>query len=241
MNPIKPPQILVVDDEPEVCKLIDRFLSREGFEVYSASSGAAMRDCLKVTTIDLIILDVRLPGEDGLTLARELRQNSMVPIIMLTSKNEVIDRVVGLESGADDYLPKPFHPRELLARIRAVLRRNPCQIETRTVEAGAMAFGGWRLNLDTRQLFQPDGEEIPLSPAEYELLLVFLHNPGRVLSRDFLLVTTRGREATPFDRAIDVHISHLRRKLEPNPKQPTVFKTVRNAGYIFTLAVSRSG
>lgn len=236
--------ILLVDDEAAICKIVERFLGQEGYRVHTVGDGAAMRDRLAVQPMDLVILDVRLPGEDGFSLARELRRSSTVPILMLTSQDDVIDRVAGLESGADDYVPKPFHPRELLARVRALLRRvqtlNAASVPTAAAaSAEVLMFAGWRLDCTTHQLFSAQQEEMPLSPAEYDLLCVFLQHPNRVLSREFLLDQTRGRSATPFDRAIDVHISHLRKKLEPNPKQPTLFKTVRNAGYRFTGIVER--
>ncbi|MDQ2695628.1 MAG: response regulator [Pseudomonadota bacterium] len=231
--------ILVVDDEPDICQLVERFLVREGYRVHIAGDGDAMRRILARTKIDLILLDVRLPGEDGLTLAREVRQSTAVAIIMLTSKNDVIDRVAGLETGADDYVPKPFHPRELLARIRAVLRRTQSSAPPARPAPSTIGFSGWRLNCETRELASPAGENVPLSPAEFDLLHVFLQHPNRVLSRDYLLDMTRGRAASPFDRAIDVHISHLRKKLEPDPKQPTLIRTIRNAGYLFTAAVTR--
>ena len=234
-------RILVVDDEPDVCRSIARYLGREGFEVDTVANGDAMYAVLADTKIDLIVLDLRLPGKDGLTLARELRQSSTIPIIMLTAKDDVIDRVVGLESGADDYVPKPFHPRELLARIRAVLRRL-ISAQGQKISADAplpLNFAGWCLNCDSRQLLSPQGLEVPLSPVEFDLLSIFLQHPNRVLSRDFLLDQTRGRTAMPFDRAIDVHISHLRKKLEKNPKNPRVIKTIRNAGYIFSVPVTR--
>lgn len=237
------PHILLVDDEAAICKIVERFLGQEGYRVHSVGDGAAMRDRLAVQPMDLVILDVRLPGEDGFSLARELRRLSTVPILMLTSQDDVIDRVAGLESGADDYMPKPFHPRELLARVRALLRRT--QMLSAVVSAvvptaeAVLCFGGWRLDCATHQLFSPQQQEVLLSPAEYDLLCVFLHHPHRVLSREFLLDQTRGRSAAPFDRAIDVHISHLRKKLEPNPKQPTLIKTVRNAGYRLTVAVMK--
>jgi len=234
-------RILVVDDEPDVCRSIARYLGREGFEVDTVADGDAMYTVLANAKIDLIVLDLRLPGKDGLTLARELRQNSTIPIIMLTAKDDVIDRVVGLESGADDYVPKPFHPRELLARIRAVLRRLISD-QGQQISADAplpLNFAGWRLHCDSHQLLSPQGQEVPLSPVEFDLLSIFLQHPNRVLSRDFLLDQTRGRSATPFDRAIDVHISHLRKKLEEDPKKPNVIKTIRNAGYIFAVPVTR--
>ncbi len=169
-------RILVVDDEPDVCRSIARYLGREGFEVDSAADGDAMYAVLANTKIDLIVLDLRLPGKDGLTLARELRQSSTIPIIMLTAKDDIIDRVVGLESGADDYVPKPFHPRELLARIRAVLRRliSDQGQKISEDESSPLNFVGWRLNCDSHQLLSPQGQEVPLSPVEFDLLAIFL-------------------------------------------------------------------
>lgn len=183
--------------------------------------------------------DIRLPKKDGLTLMRELREDSSVPIIVLTARDEVIDRVVGLEGGADDYLPKPFHPRELMARMRAVLRRVSQPRSQHEQETPSfLTFDGWRLDCRTHQLTSPDGEDVPLSPFEYDLLFVFLQNPNRALSRDYLLDQVRGRSSMPFERSIDVHISNLRRKLERNPQNPKTIKTIRSVGYIFTPDVT---
>ena len=235
--------ILVIDDEPDICQTITRYLSREGYRVISLGDGHTMHEVIASERIDLVVLDVRLPGKDGFTLARELRQSSKIPIIMLTSRDDVIDRVAGLEAGADDYVPKPFHPRELLARIRSVLRRVSTsdvegQQQTTTDAFKGWTFNGWILNNATHQLFSPGGDEVPLSPAEYDLLSVFLQQPNQVLSRDQLLDQTRGRTALPYDRSVDVHISHLRRKLERTPQKPQLIKTVRNVGYIFTAVVN---
>lgn len=231
--------ILVVDDEPEVCETIRRYLGREGYTVHSAGDGEVMYDVLAHNQIDLVILDIRLPKKDGLTLMRELRESNPVPIVLLTARDDVIDRVVGLEGGADDYLPKPFHPRELMARIEAVLRRtDPSRKQTENETPVFLRFDGWRLDCHTHQLMAPDGSEVELSPSEYDLLFVFLQNPNRVLSRDFLLDQIRGRSLTPFERSIDVHISHLRKKLEENPRNPKTIKTIRSVGYIFAADVT---
>lgn len=235
--------ILVVDDDPEVCETIERYLTREGYAVHCAADGDAMYEIVAHNRIDLVVLDIRLPKKDGLTLMRELREDSSVPIVLLTARDDVIDRVVGLEGGADDYLPKPFHPRELMARIRAVLRRtDQPQSQAKKNEAPSfLTFDGWRLDCRTHQLTSPDGAEVALSPFEYDLLFVFLQNPNRVLSRDYLLDQIRGRSLTPFERSIDVHISHLRKKLEANPQNPQTIKTIRSVGYIFTPTVTPCG
>jgi two-component system OmpR family response regulator len=182
-----------------------------------------------------------MPGEDGLTLCRRVRATSSLPIIMLTAMGEDTDRIVGLEMGADDYLPKPFNPRELLARIRAVLRRAGGDApETPEENGGLRTFDGWSLDLAKRELRAPDGTLVPLTAGEYDLLAVIVERPGRVLSRDQLLDLTRGRDAVPFDRSVDVQISRLRRKLEPDPKEPQIIKTVRGGGYVFACEVARS-
>jgi two-component system OmpR family response regulator len=199
-----------------------------------------MQRVLDGNRIDLIVLDLMLPGEDGLTLCRNLRAKSRIPIIMLTAMGEETDRIVGLEMGADDYLAKPFNPRELLARIKAVLRRVAQAPAPVPVEGGAvLEFAGWTLDRDRRELQRPDGILVPLTSGEYELLAVFATHPGRVLSRDQLLDLARGREAQPFDRSIDVQVSRLRRKIEAEPQAPRLIKTVRNGGYTFTPNVRR--
>ncbi len=232
-------RILVVDDDPGVCETIERYLVREGYSVICAGDGDAMHDVLGHDRIDLVVLDIRLPGKDGLTLLREVREHSSVPIILLTARDDVIDRVVGLEGGADDYLPKPFHPRELMARIGAVLRRTEqLQSRSRTESPEFLRFEGWSLDCRTHQLTSPDGADVALSPAEYDLLFVFLQNANRVMSRDDLLEQIRGRSLRPFERSIDVHISHLRKKLEANPQKPKTIKTIRSVGYIFTPDVT---
>jgi two-component system OmpR family response regulator len=233
------PHILIVDDDREIRDLLARFLDKHGLRVTAAADGREMHRVLDGSRIDLIVLDLMLPGEDGLTLCRNLRARSAIPIIMLTAMGEETDRIVGLEMGADDYLAKPFNPRELLARIKAVLRRAEQAPAAGPVEGGAvLEFAGWALDLDRRELQRPDGVMVPLSSGEFELLATFATHPGRVLSRDQLLDLARGREAH-FDRSIDVQVSRLRRKIEADPQEPALIKTVRNGGYTFTPSVRR--
>jgi two-component system OmpR family response regulator len=237
------PHVLIVDDDSEICLLVRQFLEPHGFRVTTASEGQSMRAALATDKADLVILDLMLPGEDGLSLCRELRAKGRTPIIFLTAVNSEADRVVGLEMGADDYLPKPFSTRELLARVRAVLRRAaPPSGETAgVVEARAsgrrLRFSGWTLDTGIRQLTAPDGALVELSGGEYELLAAFLRHPQMVLTRDQLLDLTRGRLAGPFDRAIDMQVGRLRRKIETDPKDPTLIKTVRSGGYVLASAV----
>ena len=234
--------ILVVDDQKEICDVVQEYLTGEGFRVSTAHDGAGMRRVLSQTPADLVILDLMLPGEDGLTLARALRSQSGIGIIILTGRGETVDRIIGLEMGADDYLPKPFHLRELLARVKSVLRR----VQSRTNEAGAQParsrarFAGWSLDLSSRELTSPAGEEVRLTTGEFDLLAAFVGNANQVLSRDRLLDLARNREAGPFDRTIDVQVGRLRRKLEDDPQNPSLIKTVRGSGYIFTPAVDLS-
>jgi two-component system OmpR family response regulator len=235
------PQLLVVDDDREIRDLLAGFLAKHGFRVLTASDGKEMRKALADRRIDLIVLDLMLPGEDGLALCRELRAGSELPVIMLTAMREEIDRIIGLEVGADDYLPKPFNPRELLARIKAVLRRTHGEPRTREPQpAGILCFAGWSLDPLGRRLTASDGREVELTGGEFDLLTVFAERPGRVLSREQLLDLTRGREATAFDRSIDSQVSRLRRKLELDPVRPRLIKTVRGSGYVFTPTVERS-
>src|SRR5215468_483671 len=230
--------ILIVDDQREICDLVQEYLSGEGYRVSTAQDGAEMRRAMAQSPIDLVILDLMLPGEDGLMLARSLRQESTVGIIILTGRGEIVDRIIGLEMGADDYLPKPFHLRELLARVKSVLRR----VSSRTAEQQAPSrskarFAGWNLDLSSRELFSPTGEEVRLTTGEFDLLAAFVSNANQVLTRDRLLDLARNREAGPFDRTIDVQVGRLRRKLEDDPQRPTMIKTVRGSGYIFTPSV----
>jgi two-component system OmpR family response regulator len=234
------PHILIVDDHREIRDLVSRALTKEGFRVSAAADGRAMRKVLADSRIDLILLDLMLPGEDGLSLCRSLRARSSIPIIMLTAKGDELDRVIGLEMGADDYLPKPFGSRELIARIRAVLRRSP---ENALASKSAKApehygFDRWRLDTGLRELLRDDGVTIALSTGEYDLLIAFLERPQRVLSRDQLLDLARGRAANALDRSIDTQVSRLRRKLELDPSDPKIIKTVWGGGYTFTPAVS---
>ena len=235
------PHILIVDDHREIRELVSRALIKEGFRVSAAADGKAMRKALADSRIDLILLDLMLPGESGLTLCREIRSHSNTPIIMVTAKGEEVDRVIGLELGADDYLPKPFGTRELVARIHAVLRR------TRS-DAGAVppgpkakryAFDRWILNVEGRELIRDDDVSVSLSTGEFDLLLALVERPQRVLSRESLLDLARGRAASTFDRSIDTQVSRLRKKLEADPTDPKIIQTVWGGGYMFAPAVSQ--
>jgi two-component system OmpR family response regulator len=234
------PHLLVVDDDRDIRTLVAQFLSKHGYRVTAVRDGAEMMKALEASRVDLIVLDLMLPGEDGLSLCRRLRATSPIPIVMLTAMGEETDRIVGLEMGADDYLAKPFSPRELLARIKAVLRRASAP---QTVGEGAsvLRFEGWSLDLTKRELRSADGVLVQLSAGEYDLLVAFVEHPQRVLTRDQLLDLARGRAAVPFDRSIDVQVSRLRRKIEPDPADPTLIKTVRGGGYLFTPAVTAGG
>jgi len=234
---VNTPHILVVEDDRETRDLVARYLSGRGFRVSSAKNGAEMRQSLETGNFSLILLDLMLPGEDGLSLCRRLRaEKSNIPIIMLTALGEEADRIVGLESGADDYLPKPFSPRELVARIAAVLRRADPGAEP--VEESRLAFAGFVLEPDRRRLLDGAGVEIELTAGEYDLLLALARRPRRVLNRDQLLDLTKGREASPFDRSIDVQVSRLRRKLQATAETPEIIKTVRFGGYVFAAEVT---
>ncbi|MFU1636284.1 response regulator [Aeromonas veronii] len=232
--------ILVVDDHSEIRDLLKRFLEQHGLRVSCARDGKEMKRLLEEREFDLLVLDLMMPGEDGLTLCRELRVKSNLPIIMLTAMGEETDRIIGLEMGADDYLAKPFSPRELLARIKAVMRRtqadNQPAAETLTRD---LRFDRWLLDVNRRELVDEDGVGLSLSTAEFDLLKVFLERPQRVLSRDQLLDLARGREAVAFDRAIDTLVSRLRRKLERDPKNPELIKTIWGGGYMFSADVTQ--
>ncbi|HSC46814.1 MAG TPA: response regulator [Gammaproteobacteria bacterium] len=231
--------ILVVDDDAEIRALISEYLTRQGFRVTAVADGSAMNGALEDGRFDLVVLDVMLPGEDGISLCRKLRSRSRIPIIMLTARGEETDRITGLETGADDYLAKPFNPRELLARINSVLRRaRSLPEEMPSDEARGFRFGGWRLDTVTRQLLSPAGVVVPLSGAEYRLLRVFLHHANQVLNRDQLTEIIHGRDThMPFDRSIDVQVSRLRQRLGDAGREPVIIRTVRGEGYVFALPV----
>ena len=234
-----PTQILVVDDDRDIRTLLADYLDGNGFRTFTASNGIEMRKMLDTARIDLVVLDLTLPGEDGLTLCRNLRAQSSLPVIMLTARGEPLDRILGLEMGADDYLAKPFEPRELFARIRSVLRRtNALPPNMALSEAHSMVFDAWRLDLMARHLVTEDGTVVALSGAEFRLLKVFLEHPNRVLNRDQLLELTRGRDADPFDRSVDIQISRLRQKPGDDARTPRIIKTVRNEGYVLSATVS---
>jgi len=231
--------ILVVDDDRDIRGLLAEYLDANGFKTLTATNGTEMRKALEESRVDLIVLDLTLPGEDGLTLCRDLRSRSTVPVIMLTARGEPLDRILGLEMGADDYLAKPFEPRELFARIRSVLRRTQALPPNMALpQAKALHFSGWTLDLTARHLLNPDGVVVALSGAEFRMLKVFLEHPNRVLNRDQLLELTQGREADPFDRAVDLQISRLRQKLGDDARTPTIIKTVRNEGYVLATTVN---
>jgi two-component system OmpR family response regulator len=233
--------ILVVDDHREIRDLLGRYLTKQGFRATVADSAAAARRILQSHAIDLVVLDIMMPGEDGLSLCRHLRETSAIPVILLTAVAEDTDRVVGLEMGADDYVTKPFNPRELLARIKAVLRRTFALPPQRGSTPGErIRFDRWTLEVGRRELVGEDGVALPLSTGEFLLLVAFLNHPRMVLSRDQLLDLTRGREAAPFDRSIDNQVSRLRRKIERDPKRPEIIKTHWGGGYSLGVEPQRS-
>ena len=231
--------VLVVDDDPGLRELLADYLTRNGFRVTGVADGRGLWAALERGPVDLVILDLMLPGDDGLVLCRNLRARSQIPIIMLTARGDDTDRIVGLEMGADDYLPKPFNPRELLARIKSILLRRARNAPAEPGEVRRFHFAGWTLDVDARQLVAPDGVLVPLGASEYRLLRVFLDHPQRVLNRDQLLDFTQGREAAPFDRSIDVQVSRLRRRLGDDPRESAIIKTVRNEGYLLAAQVRR--
>jgi two-component system, OmpR family, response regulator len=237
MDPLS--RIAVVEDDPEISRMVTTYMTDNGFDVAAARSG---RDLDRVMSsgnkIECVILDVGLPGEDGLAICRRLRGKSSVPIIMVTGRGTDTDRIVGLELGADDYLPKPFNPRELLARVRAVMRRSTMVEQPAAEVPQTLMFEGWRLDMARRQLFAPNGAPCSLTSGEFNILSIFCQHPRKVLSRDDLLDLLHGRAAAVFDRSIDVQISRLRRKIETNPKDPSFIKTVRYGGYFFTPLIT---
>jgi two-component system OmpR family response regulator len=230
--------VLIVDDDAEIRNLLREYLQENGYRVTAAADGKGLWTALKTAQPDLIILDLMLPGDDGISLCRALRARSDVPIIMLTARGGDADRILGLELGADDYVPKPFNPRELLARVKSVLRRaKSLPPNLRREEARAFRFAGWSLDVATRNLTSPEGVAIPLSGTEFRLLRIFLDHPNRVLTRDQLVELMMSREAGPFDRVLDVQISRLRHRLGEDAKEPAIIKTVRSQGYVLAAHV----
>jgi two-component system, OmpR family, response regulator len=233
--------LLIVDDDKEICSLLSQFMTQHGYRISVAHEGRTMMQTLESARIDLVVLDVMLPGESGLSLCRRVRSSATIPIVMLTAVGAETDRIVGLEMGADDYLPKPFNPRELLARIRAVLRRAEIRdaLHDKNEKRTLYRFGDWVLNLRTRQLTAPGGEPVVLTHGEFSLLAAFLQSPQRVLSREQLPAATRMHEDI-FDRSVDAQILRLRRKLEADPSRPALIRTERGVGYIFAAPVQAS-
>ena len=230
--------ILVVDDDREIRSLLTEYLRKAGYRVTAVADGRGMWGAIEGGRPDIVVLDVMLPGDDGLALCRDLRAGSKVPIIMLTARGEETDRIVGLEMGADDYLAKPFNPRELLARIKSVLRRSRTLPDNLQPDlAHGFRFAGWQLDVASRNLTSPKGVVVALSGAEHKLLRIFLDHPNRVLTRDQLMDLTQSREADPFDRSIDVQVSRLRHRLGDDAKEPAIIKTVRGEGYVLAAAV----
>jgi DNA-binding response OmpR family regulator len=231
--------ILVIDDDPQICALLVEYLTGQGMRVSVAATGEQMRQILAEEAIDLVVLDLRLAGEDGMTITRSLRDQSAIPIVMLTGVRDDADRIMGLELGADDYLTKPFNPRELLARIRTVLRRTKGTLSatTRPREVRAYRFGDFELNLRTRRLKRSDGSHIVLTNGEFNLLAALLAAPEQILTRDQLLEASRVHDNEVYDRAIDIQVLRLRRKIEQDPSEPRFIVTERGAGYIFSAPV----
>lgn len=237
----RPDRLLVVDDDPEIRRLLKQYLEKSGYQLEVAADGRQMFTMLERFPFDLIILDLMLPGEDGLSLLRKIRTDSNIPVVMLTAMGEEADRILGLEMGADDYLPKPFNPRELLARVKSVLRRTATLPSEAASEGTEACFLGWTLDLQQHHLISPDQIIVPLSGGEFRLLRVFVEHSGRVLSRDQLLEFTQGRESNPFDRSIDVLVGRIRKRLNEDSKHPQMLHTVRGEGYLFSPEVEYKG
>jgi two-component system OmpR family response regulator len=238
MTDLAPTRLLLVDDEPSLREPLAEYLNRQGFVVRQAEDAAKARSALLEETPDLVLLDIMMPGEDGLSLCRYLAEAKNLPVIMLTAKAEAMDRIVGLEIGADDYVPKPFEPRELVARIRSVLRRSTKAVPA-TDEDALYEFDGWKLDPLKRKLTDPEGTVVPISSAEFRLLVAFLGHPRQVLDRDRLLDMVQGREAHLFDRAVDNQVSRLRRKMEDDSRDPRLIQTVWGGGYRLAADVRR--
>ncbi len=234
------PKVLVVEDNHEIRELVSKALRKEGYRVSLAGDGKEMNRALENERVDLIILDLMLPGDDGLTLCRDLRTKAATPVIIISAKGDELDRVLGLKMGADDYLAKPFSTLELIARVQAVLRRTERETGSPPIENGKIyKFDTWRLDPDRREMIASDNVVVPLSTGEFELLHVFVQRPNRVLSREQLLDLARGRDTVAFDRSIDTQVSRLRRKIEQDPKNPTIIKTVWGGGYVLSAEVTR--
>tara|TARA_R110002020_G_scaffold184947_2_gene382325 strand:- start:39957 stop:40682 length:726 start_codon:yes stop_codon:yes gene_type:complete len=230
--------IAIVEDDPEIRTLVASLLAREGFEVTQCAGAAELDRLLGRRRVDLVLLDLMLEGEDGLSICRRLQNADIkIPVLMVTAKGDDIDRIVGLEFGADDYLPKPFNPRELVARVRAILRRTRDVHRPSAMAGRAFAFAGWELDAGSRILRDPRGSAVELTGGEFDLLVALVSHPQRVLTRDQLLDWTRGRDSNPYDRTIDVQLSRLRRKLADDPKRPTIIRTIRGGGYLFSPQV----
>ena len=232
--------ILVVDDDVVICQLLDRYLTAAGYRVKTANNGEEMYRSIKLQAPDLILLDLKMPGKHGLELAKELRKDSDVGIIILTGSDETVDKVVGLEVGADDYVPKPFDERELLARVRSVLRRVLHDDTTQNEDKSIAKFSNWILDLTAHELRSPVGEEVRLTSYEFQLLTILVKNPNRVLNRDQIMENITGRGWIPSDRSVDVLVSKLRKKIEEDPRKPIFVKTIRGSGYKFTTRVKYS-
>lgn len=239
MNTANPkPRILVVDDDPDLRELLRDYLGKQDMDVRTVADGPGLRAALAHEACDLLILDVMLPGDDGLALCREIRAKSRLPILMLTARGDELDRIIGLEMGADDYLPKPFHPRELLARVRSILRRAPEQPDG-DGNVRTLKFAGWTLDLGARHLVDAEGVVTPLSSGEFRMLNALAESPNRVLSRDQLMDVLAGRSAGPFDRTVDVMISRLRRRLGDDGREPRIIRTLRSEGYVLSVPVEK--
>jgi len=235
------PKILIVEDNRELRGLICRSLKKDGYRVAEAEDGKSMQRQLNEARVDLVVLDIMLPGQDGLTLCRNLRAKSATPVIFVSAKDDDLDKVLGLKMGADDYLTKPFTMAELSARIEAVLRRTECGgVKDANDDVDGYRFDRWFFDVDRRELIESDDIVVPLSTSEYELLRIFVERPQRVMSRDQLLDLTRGRDATVFDRSVDTQVSRLRRKIEADSRRPQIIKTVWGGGYVFAVDVSSS-
>ncbi|MGF7159531.1 two-component system phosphate regulon response regulator OmpR [Rhodoligotrophos appendicifer] len=234
-----PEHVLVVDDDARIRQMLLRYLEGEGYRVSAVADAQAAHDCLARHSIDIILLDLQLPGgDDGLSVARAIRSGSDVPIIMVTGRDDVVDRIVGLEIGADDYVTKPFHLREVLARMKTVMRRRKPAAAPSSESKRSLQFDGWSLDLDRRQLISDEGVDVALTTAEFDLLAIMARHPGRVFTRETLMDLTRGRAFDAFDRVIDAQVARLRKKIEKDPKSPALIKSVRGVGYVFTGKMS---